>query len=75
MPPSKQFNPEEFAATIARVSQGTDHGIANQRPDYDHKQAREFKASAVGGRKIADYKPALEAMGFTFVPAEYLPLC
>lgn len=67
-----QFDPAEFARTIGRVAQGQGHGDVNQTPAFDPKLRKEYVEAAIAGRKIEDYRPALENLGFKFIPADRL---
>jgi hypothetical protein len=74
MDPRGQFNPSEFAATIERLRASMGHGdMGTLRPDFDPKLDADVAADAVRGRRIEDYKVALEALGFRYTPAERLP--
>lgn len=60
----------EFEASLDRARRGiTD---APMRPNFDPKLHSDVVADAVKGRKIADYKQALEALGFRYVQAHQL---
>lgn len=73
MRPSKSLNHQEFAATLARMAGSKDHGQMVARPKFDFKEAQERAKESGKGRKVADYKIALEHEGFTYVPKHCLP--
>lgn len=64
------FNQAEFNATLERVARGEDHGQENPQPGFDARLHRDVRADAVRGRKIEDYRTALEAQGFEYCPVE-----
>lgn len=66
------FDGAEFRATLERMTSGTDHGISVTQPSFDPALHRDVTADAVAGRKIDDFKQALEALGFLFWPANKL---
>jgi hypothetical protein len=68
-----RFDEAAFGETLARIARGQDHGSVNQTPAFDPKLRREHLEAAISGRKIIDYRAALENTGFSFVPAKYLP--
>lgn len=70
--PSKEFNPVEFGATLARMREGADAAYENPQPGFDSRAHREILGDAARGRNPADYKMALEAQGFEFVAAQAL---
>lgn len=69
-----KFDQAEFLRTLDRMKEGSDLGEGILAPAFDPKQALEITEAAIAGRKIEDYKPALENNGFTFYPANRLPL-
>jgi len=71
--PQKTLDMPQFLETLGRMAQGRDHGSVPQRPDKDAKVERDVIDSFVQGRKIEDYKQALEYHGFIYVPADRLP--
>lgn len=74
MDPRGQFSHDEFVATIARLRAEMGHGdTGTLRPDFDPRLDRDVRSDAVKGRKIQDYKVALEAIGFRYTPADKLP--
>lgn len=69
---AKQFNPAEFAATLQRVAGGVDHGQSNAQPAFDAAMHAEVVEACLQGRKIEDYKQALESQGFSYYPPALL---
>lgn len=67
------FNPEEFARTLQALKDGTSAADAPMRPGFDPIQHREVVAEAQHGRRIEDYRQALERAGFTYWPANSIP--
>lgn len=67
------FNPEEFARTMQALKEGTSSADTPMRPDFDPLQHREVVAEAVHGRRIEDYRQALERAGFVYWPAHSIP--
>lgn len=61
-------NEPDFRETVARLVEGKDHGQVNPQPAFDPKQAKEFRAEAIHGRKEDAYVQALEFHGFRFWP-------
>ena len=70
--PDKELNPAEFAATLARMRERSDAAFENPQPGFDPYLYREVRADAAQGRNPADYKTAMEAQGFEFLPVEAL---
>lgn len=66
------FDAAEFQATLARLKAGTDYGSDKNRV-FDPVLHRDVIAESVKGRKIENYKVALEAMGFRYIPPTHLP--
>lgn len=58
---------------MERLSEGRGFGDGNLRPSFDPKLHRDVVAETIRGRKIGDYRQALEAHGFRFYPPERLP--
>ena len=63
-----------FQDSMSRIRSGADYGEFKTRPNFDPKQDREFREEMIGGRKIDDFKRALENAGFVWIPRERLPL-
>ena len=70
--PKKEFNSAEYHATLVRMLAGQDAAAENPQPGFDPQLYRDVRAEAVRGRRIEDYRPALEAEGFEFFPARAL---
>ena len=69
-----RFNPAEFSATIMdRLRNGHGFGDGPARPDFDPAQHREIVSEAVHGRRIEDYRQALERAGFRYYPTGSIP--
>ena len=71
--PVAPFNPEEFERTVQALREGTSAADSPSRPPFDPYQARQVAAEAVHGRRIEDYRRALERAGFTYWPAGMIP--
>ena len=67
------FNPEEFSRTMAALRDGTSAADAPLRPAFDPAQHREVVQDAVHGRRIEQFKQALERAGFTYWPPNTIP--
>lgn len=67
------FNAEEFARTLQAIKDGTSAADTPMRPGFDPIQHREVVAEAQHGRRIEDYRRALERAGFTYWPANSIP--
>lgn len=61
-------NEGDFRETISRLAEGKDHGLVNPHPQFDPKQAAEFRAEVVHGRKEDAFVQALEFHGFQYWP-------
>lgn len=72
MLPSR-FNPEEFQRTVQALREGTSAADMVARPAFDPTQHREMVSEAVHGRRVEDYRTALERGGFTYYPAGAIP--
>lgn len=59
-------NEGDFRETVARLRDGKDLGQGAPRPGFDPKQAAEFRAEAIHGRKEEGYVSALEFHGFKY---------
>lgn len=68
-----QFNPEEFAATMSAIKDGTSPADDVARPDFDAVQYQQAVSEGQHGRRIDQYKQALERAGFTFWPRGSIP--
>lgn len=75
MPPvAKTFDQAEFTNTLDRLRLNPNVDVGqNARPVIDLRAQAEHMAEAISGRKIGDYKQALERGGFGFIPAANLP--
>jgi hypothetical protein len=69
----EKFDAEAFGRTLARMAQEQDHGSTNPRPLFDGQLHKDVVDDAIHGRKIADYRTALEAGGFAWYPPASLP--
>ena len=72
-PISSQFDAAEFSATMDRLRNGQGFGDGPVRPDFDPAQHREMLSDAVHGRRIEDYRQALERAGFRYYPTGSIP--
>lgn len=72
-PISSTFNPAEFSATMDRLRNGQGFGDGPVRPDFDPLQHREHVTEAVHGRRVEDYRQALERAGFRYYPMGSIP--
>ena len=68
-----RFNPEEFERTMRALKDGTSCADVPARPLFDHAQYRNVVEDAVHGRRVEDFKVALERGGFTFWPKGSIP--
>jgi hypothetical protein len=73
LPAPAPFNPEEFARTMQALKEGTSAADSPMRPTFDPVQHREVVAEAVHGRRIEDFRQALERAGFVYWPANSIP--
>jgi len=73
VPPRKEPDPAELAATLARMREGTDFGQTALRPAYDAREWRERDEAARAGRRPESYRQALEYHGFVYWPPHLLP--
>lgn len=64
------FDQAAFQATMARLGSNADQG--KPVPGFDPVLHRDVIADSIKGRKIVDYKIALESMGFRFIPPDKL---
>ena len=67
------FNPEEFARTMAALKDGTSCADMVARPAFDPAQHRNVVEDAQHGRRVEQFKQALERAGFTYWPANSIP--
>ena len=67
------FNPEEFARTMQALKEGTSAADTPLRPAFDPVQHREVVADAQHGRRVEQFKQALERAGFSYWPANSIP--
>lgn len=67
------FDPAEFARTLERVAADRDADGWGPSKD-DPKLRKDVRDDAIRGRKIDDYRQALEAVGMRWVPAAKLNL-
>jgi hypothetical protein len=68
-----KFDPAEFARTVERVADGEDLvDWSNPAPKFDPQIHRDVRADAIRGRKIEDYRQALEYHGLKYIPAHRL---
>jgi hypothetical protein len=72
-PVDSAFNPAEFSATMDRLRNGQGFGDGPVRPEFDPAQHREMVSEAVHGRRIDEFRQALERAGFKFYPAGSIP--
>jgi hypothetical protein len=72
-PAPAPFNPEEFARTLQAIKTGTSAADSPMRPAFDPLQHREVVEEAVHGRRIEDFRQALERAGFAYWPANSIP--
>jgi hypothetical protein len=54
------------------MAEGLDHGMTKIMPGFDPALHAEVMAESIRGRKIEDYRVALESFGFGYVPANRL---
>ena len=69
-----RFDPEAFARTMRALKDGTSAADVPARPLFDPVQHRNVVEDAIHGRRIEDYRVALERGGFTFWPKGSIPL-
>ncbi len=63
----------EFARTLERVAADQDLGDwSNPAPKFDPKLHKDVRDDAIHGRKIEDYRQALERHGMRYIPAHRL---
>lgn len=72
--PSKQFDPAEFRRTLDRMAEGNDFGQTDFRPEFNPRLQEEVARECIHGRRIEDFKKALEAQGFEYTPPHLLPV-
>ena len=68
-----RFDPEEFARTMQALRDGTSAADTPLRPAFNPIQHREVVDEAQHGRRIEQFKQALERAGFTYWPANSIP--
>jgi hypothetical protein len=68
-----RFDPEEFERTMKALKDGTSCADVPARPLFDPAQYRNVVEDAVHGRRVEDFKVALERGGFTFFPKGSIP--
>lgn len=68
-----RFDPEEFQRTMEALRDGTSAADMVARPEFDAAQARNFVEDAQHGRRIEQYRSALERGGFTYWPKGAIP--
>lgn len=61
-----RFDYDAFRASLDRVRSGKDKTDAPVRPGFDPKLAKDVHDDARQGRKIEDYKQALDYLGWKF---------
>lgn len=69
--PRIEWGPEheaQFRETARNIRERSDHGLSDQRPAFDPKQAAEFKEDCLQGRRAAQYETALVNHGFRYHP-------
>jgi len=71
--PLAPFNQEEFARTMQAIKDGTSAADSPARPAFDPVQHREVVAESQHGRRIEQFKQALERAGFVYWPANTIP--
>ena len=73
MAEGERFDPEGFAQTMRALQDGTSCADVPARPLFDAAQYRNVVEDAVHGRRVEDFKVALERGGFTFFPKGSIP--
>jgi hypothetical protein len=68
-----RFDPEEFERTMRALKEGTSCADMVARPAFDPVQQREVVADAQHGRRVEQFKQALERAGFAYWPANSIP--
>jgi hypothetical protein len=68
-----QFDQREFAEAMSRLAEGTSPADQPMRPGFDLQQHLEVVAESVHGRRIDDFKVALERAGFTLYHKGAIP--
>jgi hypothetical protein len=68
-----RFDPEEFERTMKALKDGTSCADVPARPLFDPAQYRNVVEDAVHGRRVEDFKVALERGGFVFFPKGSIP--
>jgi len=68
-----QFDQAEFAAAMERIAEGTSPADVPMRPPFDWRQHLDVVDECRHGRKVDDYKQALERAGFVRWPAGSIP--
>ena len=68
-----RFNPEEFERTMQALRDGTSAADMPVRPMFDPVQHRNVVEESVHGRRIENYRTALERAGFVFYPKGSIP--
>lgn len=67
------FDQAEFAAAMERLQEGTSAADEPARPLFNLQQHMEVVEECVHGRRIEDFKMALERGGFTYWPKGSIP--
>ena len=62
-----------YLAAFQRIAERRGHGDGKIRPDFDPVLSRDVVDACLSGRKIENYRPALEHFGFRYTPPERLP--
>ena len=73
MADGERFDPEAFERTMRALKEGTSAADVPARPLFDPVQHRNVVEDAIHGRRIEDYRMALERGGFTFWPKGTIP--
>lgn len=68
-----QFDPESFAATMAALKDGTSAADEVARPGFDPGQYKQAVEEGHHGRRIEQYRMALERAGFAYWPKGSIP--
>ena len=68
-----RFDPDEFSRTMRALQDGTSAADIPCRPMFDHAQYKNVVEDAVHGRRVEDFKIALERGGFRFWPKGSIP--
>ncbi len=71
---ARESDEAALRATLERIRRGQDHGLDTIRPRFDPQVYADVVDDAVHGRRIEDYKQALEKAGFRYYSPRELPL-